>query len=61
MNTNFKLSEYQQNIINYVQTSNGNLLVDAKAGSGKTSTLLLISDLITKQNKKCLFLALINL
>src|SRR5699024_6269009 len=28
-----------------------------KAGSGKTSTLLLIADLITKQNKNCLFLA----
>lgn len=58
MKTDYKLSEYQNNILNYIKYNTGNLLVDAKAGSGKTSTLLLIADLITKQqNKNCLFLA----
>ena len=42
--SDFKLSTYQENIINYVKNERGNLLVDAKAGSGKTSTLILISD-----------------
>lgn len=53
----FELSNYQKAIINYVRSQRGNLLVDAKAGAGKTSTLLLIADEISKQNKKCLFLA----
>lgn len=53
----FKPSEYQQNILNFIENKSGNLLVDAKAGSGKTSTLCLIADKIIKQNKKCLFLA----
>ena len=38
---NFQLSQYQQNIINHVCNSRNNLLVDAKAGSGKTSTALI--------------------
>ena len=54
---NFEPSEYQKNILNEIRFQQGNLLVDAKAGSGKTSTLLLIADEIIKQNKKCLFLA----
>lgn len=53
----FELSTYQKNILDYIEREKGNLLVDAKAGSGKTSTLLLIADSIIKQNKKCLFLA----
>lgn len=57
MNSNFELSSYQKNIINFVNTQRGNLLVDAKAGSGKTSTLILIADELTKSNNKCLFLA----
>lgn len=57
MKTNYNLSSYQKNILDYIQNNNGNLLVDAKAGSGKTSTLILISDLIKEQNKNCLFLA----
>lgn len=53
----FELSNYQKVILNYVKNEKGNLLVNAKAGSGKTSTLLLIANEIIKQNKKCLFLA----
>lgn len=54
---NFKLSAYQENILNTVKLTNKNILVDAKAGSGKTSTLILISEAIQKQGNKCLFLA----
>lgn len=57
MKTKYKLSEYQENILNYVQNSNGNLLVDAKAGSGKTFTLQLLADKFNEMNKKCLLLA----
>lgn len=53
----FKLSTYQENILDVVKTTNKNILVDAKAGSGKTSTLILISEAIQNQGKKCLFLA----
>ncbi len=55
--SSFELSEYQKNILNNVQNNNQNLLVNAKAGAGKTSTLIMIADLLNKQNKKCLFLA----
>ena len=57
MNKEFELSSYQENILNFVKYKTGNLLVDAKAGAGKTSTLLLIADELTNQNKKCLFLS----
>jgi superfamily I DNA/RNA helicase len=57
MSTNFKLSPYQQAILDYVDYTSGNLLVDAKAGSGKTSTLILIQEHLVQQNKQCLFLA----
>lgn len=55
--SDFELSSYQKNIMNFVSTQRGNLLVDAKAGSGKTSTLILIADELTKSGNKCLFLA----
>lgn len=57
MSKDFELSHYQQDILDYVALNRGNLLIDAKAGSGKTSTLLLIADEIIKSNKKCLFLS----
>ena len=53
----FEPSSYQKAILNFIDNKNGNLLVDAKAGSGKTSTLCLIADKIINQDKKCLFLA----
>lgn len=57
MDRTFELSTYQKNILNYIQNDKGNLLIDAKAGSGKTSTLILVSDYLAKQDKKSLFLA----
>lgn len=54
---NFELSDYQKNILNFVANERGNLLVDAKAGSGKTTTLIMIANEIAKKNNKCLFLA----
>lgn len=53
----FEPSKYQKDILDFIENKTGNLLVDAKAGSGKTSTLILIADKIIEQNKKCLFLA----
>ena len=57
LDRNFELSDYQKNIINFVRNQQGNLLVDAKAGSGKTSTLIMIADELTAKGNKCLFLA----
>ena len=55
--SDFELSTYQKDILNFVEYNQGNLLVNAKAGSGKTSTLVLISEKLLKDNKKMLFLA----
>lgn len=57
MSRDFELSSYQQDILDYVAMNRGNLLIDAKAGSGKTSTLLLIADELIKAHKSCLFLS----
>lgn len=57
MDKNIVLSKYQTDILNYVKNEKGNLLINAKAGSGKTSTLLLIADEVIKNYRKCLFLA----
>ena len=53
----FELSKYQQDIVDYVKYNKSNLLIDAKAGSGKTSTLILIADELLKSGQKCLFLS----
>ena len=53
----FELSQYQKDILDFVENKQGNLLVNAKAGSGKTSTLVLISEKLLTDNKKMLFLA----
>lgn len=53
----YELSSYQKAIMNYVKTQRGNLLVDAKAGSGKTTTLVMVANELTNSGKKCLFLA----
>lgn len=53
----FELSKYQQDIVDYVKYNKGNLLIDAKAGSGKTSTLILVADELLKSGQKCLFLS----
>lgn len=57
MDTSYKLNIYQQNILNCIDNSNDNLIIEAKAGSGKTSTLILIANKIIEQNKKCMYLA----
>ena len=51
MDTNFKLSQYQEDILNNIKTTNNNLLIDAKAGSGKTSTLLLATQCLEQNNQ----------
>lgn len=55
--SNYELSKYQKDILNFIESKSENLLVDAKAGSGKTSTLVMIANRIIEQNKKCIFLA----
>ena len=53
----FELSQYQKDIMNYIDNTNSNLLVDAKAGSGKTSTLILVSEKLNQQNQNSIFLS----
>ena len=53
----YEPSEYQKKILEAIENSNDNLLIEAKAGSGKTSTLIMIADLIKNQGKNCLFVA----
>jgi hypothetical protein len=51
-------SAYQQAIIDWLLTGTGNALVDAKAGSGKTSTLCMLSDVIPNDSRtRAAFLA----
>ena len=53
----FELSKYQQDILDYVKQNKGNLLIDAKAGSGKTSTLILVAEQLANANQNCMFLS----
>lgn len=53
----FELSKYQQDILDYVKQNKGNLLIDAKAGSGKTSTLILVAEQLANTNQNCMFLS----
>lgn len=55
----FQPSKYQEAIFDYVLNGNGNLVVEAVAGSGKTTTILEILKLIPK-DKKVLFCAFNN-
>jgi ribose 5-phosphate isomerase len=50
-------SAYQQAIIDWLITGTGNAIVDAKAGSGKTSTLCMLADCISRQGTRAAFLA----
>lgn len=52
----FKPSVYQQQIFDFILNGNGNLLIEACAGSGKTKTLIEIMKLID-QDKKILYCA----
>lgn len=47
----FQLSEYQEAILDAVVNTNDNLMVEACAGSGKTTTLKLICDHIPKDTR----------
>lgn len=50
-------SAYQQAIIDWLITGTGNAIVDAKAGSGKTSTLCMLADCISREGMRAAFLA----
>lgn len=53
----FTPSKYQQDILDAVMNDTCNILVDAKAGSGKTSTLKLIQNALAQRGEKCTILA----
>ena len=53
---NFKPSEYQTKIFDFVVKGTGNAVINAKAGSGKTTTLVESMKLIP-QKEKVLFVA----
>ena len=55
-NLGYTPSSYQMDIFNFVLHGIGNAVIKARAGSGKTSTLVTAMKLIDKK-KKCLFLA----
>lgn len=52
----FKPNEYQEKIFDWVLHGNGNAVVKALAGTGKTSTAIACMSLIQK-SQKCIFLA----
>jgi len=52
----FKPSKYQQDIFDFIKTGTGNAIVEAVAGSGKTTTILRALDFINPRSK-VLFLA----
>lgn len=52
----FKPSKYQQAIYNFIDSGKGNAIVEAVAGSGKTTTIVEATKLIPKQ-KKAIFVA----
>ena len=56
MDFNFVPSEYQKTIFNFVENGSGNAVINAKAGSAKTTTAVKCLDFIPK-NKKVAFFA----
>ncbi len=52
-------SSYQKNIFDFIRKYDGNLLVNATAGSGKTTTMIKALDIVPK-NKKVLFCSFSN-
>ena len=52
----FTPSQYQNNIFDFVEHGTGNAVVRAKAGSGKTATMIAAMKLIPKK-RSCLFIA----
>lgn len=54
----YKPNKYQEAILDWAKNGKGNALIEARAGCGKTSTLVLLADLIVDEMKEpCLFLA----
>ncbi len=55
---NCEPNKYQKAILDWAENGTGNALIEARAGCGKTSTLIMLANLITeKLHKPCLFLA----
>jgi len=52
----FKPSPYQQAIFDWIEKGSGNAMIDAKAGSGKTATIVRALDVIPR-DKSIIFLA----
>lgn len=56
VNFDFTPSEYQEKIFDWIEHGVGNALIQARAGSGKTTTAVASMKLISK-TEKCLFIA----
>jgi superfamily I DNA/RNA helicase len=56
MSENFKPSKYQKDIFNFIKNGKGNAIINAVAGSGKTTTLLKSLEIIPK-DKTVFFVA----
>ena len=52
----FKPSPYQQNVFNFISNGSGHAVIEAVAGSGKTTTIVQALEMIPA-NKSVLFLA----
>ena len=52
----FKPSKYQRAVYQFIKSCKGNAVVEAVAGSGKSTTIVNAIDIIS-QNKRILFLA----
>src|SRR5690606_20538171 len=52
----FKPSKYQQAVYDFIEKGNGNAVIDAVAGSGKSTTIVTALKLVPK-SKTALFLA----
>ena len=52
----YKISKYQQAIFDWVAKGKGNAIIQAVAGSGKTTTIIQATNLIPS-NQKCIFVA----
>lgn len=54
----YEPNKYQSAILDWAKNGKGNALISARAGCGKTSTLIMLANLITEELRKpCLFLA----
>lgn len=54
----YEPNKYQKAILDWAKNGTGNALISARAGCGKTSTLIMLANLITEElHKPCLFLA----